>query len=444
MLIIYVNEFKKFGTETDLKRFLAILEYKKIKYRLVTEQQKANNKIEIEHENLNTLKSKLLTQDSSCRLFWKYSSKIPGYFLLVPTNKKESHLFLSNFLSLIEIVKKMGYLQYTFVQYQGSKRIKLIPVAGVLDEVDINAKIINTIRCFFDENKISRFNLLPSYREYMKQRQDKSSESLTYPKVNFWTQVDKLDRNITKSTFDFLIENNIIAHPESFELKLKQENDKSEIKAIKMKKIKREVSLCAFCVPDIIKKQLILDLKDFLILVNYRPYSGTRVHLLIVPSHIEDWSNLNLEQYINLEKIVRAITQSIKINEKITENNLFSLVQNGVGAGQTVPGSHLHIMNTPNYLSYLLDIGFQMIGKETPTLSKDEMSAISYKLKPEIVQSLLSECSPNQFSVTHIWDKQYTAYFQSMSNRVKSKQNQDVKYDTQIQKEFKLSSNSSI
>lgn len=138
-----------------------------------------------------------------------------------------------------------------------------------------------------------------------------------------------------------------------------------------------------------------MDLGELLLVVNFRPFAGTKAHFLILPTrHIEDWSDLKENERIVLTLVVQSLAQSIRANCGVKETEIICYVQNGIQAGQTVPHSHMHVMTTPKYTPYLIDIQHQAVGMVTPALHSKEMTKLSDLFKPILFQALLFNAHP--------------------------------------------------
>lgn len=431
VLTISTNEFKKFATEQDLKKLLAVLSAKKIPYQLddnakptrtgsglgsgsglgLAPSSAASLSLEKKiKKELKTVKTPLY-EDEVFKLFLMQTPGLSGCFIFEPKSLSQYNvrLFDISVTAFIASLKKQGFLQYSISQNQNDKSIKLIPIPDAGCIVDINRKIINSLRSFFGENAVADFDSLPSLASYTTPQKDKSLDDVRFPRRSFWVKIDELAHNMHKSIMAFLVENNItpMDAKEIAEAMAPKTSPKTIPTAlagqagtevgVATKKLQRDNPSCAFCIEDVVKKQLVLDVGHFLILVNYQPYMGTKAHFLIVPKHIEDWSHLDQDQKDSLEKIVNAVTKSIQTHCGVSKKDILSHVQNGVTAGQTVSGSHLHLMTTPKFLPFLIDMEYQLIGQRTNSLTAEEMAGIAEKFKPEILQSLWSECSPAKF-----------------------------------------------
>lgn len=369
-----------------------------------------------------------MIENNILKVFLVKSQHFSDYFIIEPQikYKEEDALFMSGVNKFIASLKQYGFQQYCFSQSQHDKSVKLIPVVSCGNEVDINCKIINTLRCFFDESSIKDFGDFPSFDFSSELMTDKRFRTLSYPIKSVWINISALSQNIHTATMEFLLDHNIM----SVESRMKTskpiqsvtticqplietvliKNRKWPITYPAVKKLERNIPGCAFCNPAVINKQLVLDMGVFVIMINYQPYSGTKAHFLIVPNHIEDWSNLTEMQNNILPKILKALTLSIQVNCHTSKKDILSYLVNGVNAGQTVPGSHLHIITRPQILSYLIDIGYQMLGKSSPSLNKDQMTSIASKFKPEIFQSLLFDCPVGQLTLNFLPTMMLYAY----------------------------------
>jgi diadenosine tetraphosphate (Ap4A) HIT family hydrolase len=130
----------------------------------------------------------------------------------------------------------------------------------------------------------------------------------------------------------------------------KQSLEKREALAARLKKeidpfsiseteAKENAAGCAFCKPEVIKRQQISSNESTHLLFNYKPI--TENHFLITPTrHVRKFSQLKEAEYINAFKFAQDLITAYSKEHP----NFYLLNANGVIAGQTVPHWHQHLV----------------------------------------------------------------------------------------------------
>lgn len=105
----------------------------------------------------------------------------------------------------------------------------------------------------------------------------------------------------------------------------------------------------AFCNPQVIQKQRVLEGQTVNLLYNYKPigFGGERLHFLVVPkAHKASFHELSEEEYVEAMKFTQQVITHLSKTRQLQEVYLYH--KTGVDAGQTVPHWHLHIVLTAN------------------------------------------------------------------------------------------------
>ena len=105
-------------------------------------------------------------------------------------------------------------------------------------------------------------------------------------------------------------------------------------------KVPLDANSCAFCNPEIIKKQSVLECQFFYILLDYCP----RVfgHLLAIPKrHVVKAHKLSKDEWNELGDIIPKISKIF--SEFLGTDDYIILEKNGENAFQNVPHVHFHL-----------------------------------------------------------------------------------------------------
>lgn len=511
MLIIYKDYFLLNGSEKDLKKLLEIFDFNKIPYK-VLEKREYPKKIDIKvideqirrDTEKRQLKQTLIFQNETLTIILNQQKGFSGYFEIKPTSQKEEDMevFLNQVLEFKEILKQNGFPQFYESQNQKNKSIVLMPVPANGNKVDINGKIINVLRCWYDKtlqkglvNKafyyFKHLQDLSSYRGVGTQdvrtqdvrtrniqkdhdrnihhggNKDHDSSPEPFPSKSLWYHGEKLLENSVNAIIGTLLDVGIAERVESTDVEsavevkrkadqgsqdlksttelkktveqrendlkstteVKQNSDhsahdlKSTTEELKFKReelkstseTKRDAEkagsasnktptktpkpfekingACSFCRKDVLKKQMVLDLNKYVVLVNYMPYAGTKIHVMLVPKdHHQDMATMNKADLCDLQNIGRAVTEALRTVMGVDVFEIISFTQNGVCAGQTVPHLHIHWMNLPRFVPYFIDICHQIVSiatqKAQESLNADQMAEIAAPLKPAILNAL--------------------------------------------------------
>lgn len=418
--------------ENDLKNLLEFLDQNGLTYKLKGDFNDENRDSHHADEDSFTVTTKerkvqhdksklLLAEDQYFKLSFINSLVQPRYFIIEPKKRNQTNdeLLLSRVKAFILFLKKMGYMQYCLSQNQGSKAIKILPIPDRGKKVDINLKVLNTIHCFFRDQPL--LDLLGiSSRTYATPTRDKSNDLLSYPQKSVWINIKLLKQNIFNTILSFLErKGGALLRTKALNFLRSQSNaERSNPDHYVAPKnvIERTMTSHIFCNPAKIRELSIFDPDKFSfggcsILLNSKPYPGSKAHVLMVPEHTEDWSSLDMTQHMKLQKITDAVCGSMQANYGVTKYAIKSHVNNGTCAGQTVSCAHQHLFIAPEFFPYVSDIGNQLVVRNKPECSKAEKLAIETKMKedsaramanvastlrPEIFQFLLLENSPSR------------------------------------------------
>ncbi len=372
----------------DLKKLRKMLGVFQIPSALVDQSEIPSSPPSSLPEVIDTKNSHTMREHKGVGIYLIRSDNFYPYFLIKPKDHETPNdtLISLQLHKLIRFLKERGYAQYVLYQNHGDRSLKIIPVLENDTEVDINQKIINAIFCFFGMQALRYFNL-----QGFRMKGWHSSfplQSLRLPQQAKWINLSSLAHNVNNAIFQHLSSQGALSAPPASLQKLKKAIDALP------REVTRDMSSCAFCQENIIRSQLVFDLGRFLLLVNSRPFSGTKAHFLLVPRHIEDWSDLNAEEKDNLILLLKSLVYAIQANCGVQSTEVISYVQNGVQAGQTVRHSHMHVMTSPEWIPYSIDIAHQMAGQTTPILDRADVQRFSTSFLPIFYQKLLSNATP--------------------------------------------------
>lgn len=110
-----------------------------------------------------------------------------------------------------------------------------------------------------------------------------------------------------------------------------------------------EVVNDAFCKPEVINRQSVLEGRSINVLYNYAPigFGGERLHFLVVPKvHKAKFSELSEEEYLEATELTQKLITHFSQTRPIQDVYLFH--KTGVDAGQTVPHWHMHMILISN------------------------------------------------------------------------------------------------
>lgn len=120
---------------------------------------------------------------------------------------------------------------------------------------------------------------------------------------------------------------------------------------------------CLFCNPSVLQNQLIFQGIQNTVLFNYKPWSED--HFMVLPKeHKQYWKDLTLEEKVELLSLVQTLVKGVK--KKQGDVEVFTLIQNGVAAGQTVPHMHIHVLTGSNQLQQIYRLLKEISGTIKP------------------------------------------------------------------------------
>jgi diadenosine tetraphosphate (Ap4A) HIT family hydrolase len=170
--------------------------------------------------------------------------------------------------------------------------------------------------------------------------------------------------------------------------KLKSENTKSTDEGEFTQEKVASIDKCAFCNPEVIQNQMVYKQADFAVLYNFRPYTEG-YHFMItpyLPLHVEDWQNFSHEDVMNIDRLAQALVREIKKDSGRDDVILF--VQNGMGAGMTVPHGHMHVLLRPSKLHLVSQVLLETSNHKRKGLTSEEMDPVKKKFNQKLSQSL--------------------------------------------------------
>lgn len=146
----------------------------------------------------------------------------------------------------------------------------------------------------------------------------------------------------------------------------------------------------AFCDPQVINKQRVLEGKSVNVLYNYAPigFGGERLHFLITPKeHRTKFSDLTKEEYLESTELTQKLMAHFEKTREAEDFYLFH--KTGIDAGQTVPHWHMHLIVTTNkaqgFFGKLTVLKNMLFGsspmKDAPLQKK--VNALGKELAPE-------------------------------------------------------------
>lgn len=103
----------------------------------------------------------------------------------------------------------------------------------------------------------------------------------------------------------------------------------------------------AFCNPEVVKNQTVLEGRTVNVLYNYAPigFGGEKLHFLIVPKkHRTKFSDLSKEEYLEATEKAQQLMFHFTASRSVQDAYLFH--KTGEDAGQTVSHWHLHLILT--------------------------------------------------------------------------------------------------
>ncbi len=148
--------------------------------------------------------------------------------------------------------------------------------------------------------------------------------------------------------------------------------------------IQIDLDRCAFCNPKVIEKQIVVDWKEVQILMSHKPVSPYGNFLILPKRHQCAWDLSREEALSSFEAVIALKKMFLKT---VGSNDWICYIQDGPGAGQTVPHTHIHFYLLPDPLKSAIS-GLQHIHNQRPILSYEAMRAQCEKIKPLLLNEL--------------------------------------------------------
>lgn len=172
---------------------------------------------------------------------------------------------------------------------------------------------------------------------------------------------------------------------------------------------------CVFCDPRVIRREMMSETNNFIIMPNYIPYVGTNeTHFLVIPKkHIEDLSDLTEEEYAELTLLICGLSISIRAATNLGASQIVWFAQNGANAGQNISHSHIHVLPVPPIHLFFMSVFQEFALKKFATpLNAEKMQLINNRFKTVFYQYLflqlpirllvMRQVYVNRFSLRHL------------------------------------------
>lgn len=400
VFIINLSVFKQYASPLEIEKFLKLLSETKVEFALTSSNSDHESPLlaptALHPSAFHPKKKHLILSNALVNVYQQSAKLVPLYWIVQPTTttKLEPALFIQSTHQIVLFLKTQGYPHCTVYFCPDANKMVYIPAPSNGRALDINRKIINSLFLYFQKSALAEFKL-----KVLPKLEDKRFLNLQFPKKSSWEEVDTLTQSTQATLFSCLKTTGILTPVPS--IKTNTPTKTPDTKLSFPKSVPRAEQTCPFCKENVIRNQLVVNFEKFLLLINYKPFPGTKVHFLILPTrHLEDWSFLDTEERNQLAKIITHLLKSIQVNCETTSNEIIAHLQNGLQAGQTFSHTHLHLMTRPKLIPYLMQIYSQSLGRDTAILSAAEMHKMGNTFKPLLFQGLLSQSSPRRHLIS--------------------------------------------
>lgn len=344
--------------------------------------------------------------------YYPQNPRVPHHITIVMNSDSSGidELSLSEYQSLHAFIKKVneiyvnqlnldGYViaEYSHPQkrHDGKCVVELLPnyesstgVRNFLDKYDSNRYVL-----FNDEPLTTLADSIVS-SEYQKQvnfwQQElvKEQEPLPLSKLNsLQLPVPMKDSHMKESQllgWCHLIEvleqrgAHVINRPQTHYLATKESQDTRAW----------SINKCAFCDTDIVKKQLVCEYNDLMVLYNVRKTPEPGSLFLIVPKrHVEKTYSLTADEIEHMHTLKTALIHVLE--KKHPKTNVIIYTQDGASVGQTVPHTHNQVLAAnPDQIALTWTMISLNYNTNPEKVSDQEMQAVTQEYRQLLEEEL--------------------------------------------------------